>query len=230
MKDRSMFPYRRGNKKRGKGGPQQGRHHRDGGRRTPGSAHEILPLLQPTTKALAQMLAGNTRASGQLVHARNILAQAERLVEERQAERLFPAQREEFFEQLARLKLTLADADSALADAQEEEEERAARPATAVAPERLREMVLSLAASPAAEPPAATPAPEEPEPETPDARDDETPPAAAAEAGPEPEASAPSRNLPPGSPRSARLRLKTERRGSGEGGEGGDGPSKVPAG
>ncbi len=228
MKDRSMFPYRRGNKKRGKGGPQQGRHQRDGGRRAPGSAHEILPLLQPTTKALAQMLAGNTRASGQLVHARNILSQAERLVEERQAERLFPAQREEFFEQLARLKLTLADADSALADAEEEEEERAARPATVVAPERLREMVLSLAAAPANERPA-EPEPE-PEQETPDAHDAEAQPAIAAEADPEPEASAPSRNLPPGSPRSARLRLKTERRESGEGDEGGDGSRKVPAG
>jgi hypothetical protein len=115
-----MFPYRRnGGKKRGKGnGP--GPHHPRDNRRIPGSAGDILPLLQPTTKALAQMLAGNTRMSGQPVHARNILVQAQRLVDERAVDRLPPAQREEFFEQLARLKLTLADADEAglLQDAQ----------------------------------------------------------------------------------------------------------------
>src|SRR3954470_5770228 len=118
MKNQSMFPYRRnGPKKRGKGGGGAGggRRHHDGGggRRIPGSAAELLPMLQPTTKALAQMLAGNTKSSGQLVHARNILAQAQRLVEERQVDRLPPMQREEFLEQLARLKLTLADADEA---------------------------------------------------------------------------------------------------------------------
>ncbi len=230
MKDRSMFPYRRGNKKRGKGGPA-GRHQRDGGRRTPGSAHEILAQLQPTTKALAQMLAGNTRASGQLVHARNILAQAERLVDERQADRLFPAQREEFFEQLARLKLTLADADSAVAEAVELDEERAARPAPVVAPERLRELALSLATTTVAEPAAGSgpgAEPEEPEAEQAQLADGngemEKP-----EATPEPlrQESAASRSLPPGSPRSARLRLKTERR---EDGDSGDGAQKVPAG
>jgi hypothetical protein len=236
MKDRSMFPYRRGNKKRGKGGPQ-GRNQRDGGgRRTPGSVHEILSLLQPTTKALAQMLAGNTRASGQLVHARNILAQAERLVEERQADRLFPAQREEFLEQLARLKLTLADADSAVAEAEEREVERAARPATVLAPERLREMVLSLASSPVAERTPGAAEPEEPEtaPEVPPLRNGAARPAAAAGPEPreeEPQESAASRNLPPGSPRKARLRLKSERRDEGEdAGRGADGTRKVPAG
>src|SRR5210317_16906 len=120
-----MFPFRRGGgKKRGKpqgqghqgqGGGHQGqgggRRQGGGGRRIPNSAAELLGTLQPTTKSLAQVLAGNTRASGQVVHARNILAQAERLVGERAVDRLPPKQREEFLEQFARLKLTLADAD-----------------------------------------------------------------------------------------------------------------------
>jgi hypothetical protein len=146
-----MFPFRRGGgKKRGKPqGGQPGQANRrqggqgGGGRRIPNSAGELLSTLQPTTKSLAQVLAGNTRASGQVVHARNILNQAERLVDERAVDRLPPKQREEFLEQLARLKLTLADADDA-ADA-----EAAAEPAPAAAPpmsmDRLRELALSIA-------------------------------------------------------------------------------------
>lgn len=157
MKNQSMFPYRRnGPKKRGKGGggggggpgAPGGRRHRDGGgggpRRLPGSAGELLPLLQPATKALAQMLAGNTRSSGQLVHARNILSQANRLVDERHVDRLPPAAREDFFEQLARLKLTIADAeDAGLED--EARPETASRPVEPVGVERLREVALRLA-------------------------------------------------------------------------------------
>lgn len=146
-----MFPFRRGGgKKRGKpqgqgqgqgGGRRQGG---GGGRRIPNSASELLGTLQPTTKSLAQVLAGNTRASGQVVHARNVLAQAERLVDERAVERLPPKQREEFLEQLARLKLTLADADDAAeAEATREEPAEAAPPVTM---DRLRELALSLAA------------------------------------------------------------------------------------
>ena len=118
MKNQSMFPFRRnGPKKRGKGGGG-GRRPQDnggggGGRRVPGSAAELLPMLQPSTKALAQMLAGNTKSSGQLAHARSVLAQANRMVEERLADRLPPAAREQFFEQLAILKLTIADAEEA---------------------------------------------------------------------------------------------------------------------
>jgi hypothetical protein len=100
-----MFPYRRnGGKKRGKGGPP-GPHHQQQpstgiatkaggglhGRRVPGSAGEVLSMLQPTTKALAQMLAGNARVSGQLAHARNVMVHAHRLVEERAVDRLPPA-------------------------------------------------------------------------------------------------------------------------------------------
>ena len=90
------------------------------------------------------MLAGNTRVSGQLVHARNILTQAQRLVEERAIDRLPPMHREEFLEQLARLKLTLADADEAglFQDSQPVPE---ARPAAAVEPDRLREWARRLA-------------------------------------------------------------------------------------
>jgi hypothetical protein len=90
------------------------------------------------------MLAGNTRVSGQLVHARNILTQAQRLVEERAIDRLPPMHREEFLEQLARLKLTLADADEAglFQDSQPAPE---ARPAAPVEPDRLREWARRLA-------------------------------------------------------------------------------------
>lgn len=147
MKNQSMFPYRRnGGKKRGKGGPGR-RHHNDGGpRRIPGSAAELLPLLQPTTKALAQMLAGNTKMSGQLVHARNILAQANRLVDERTADRLPPAAREEFFEQLARLRLTIKDAEEA-GVAPELQAEVQIKPVESLGADRLREIALRLAAA-----------------------------------------------------------------------------------
>lgn len=115
----------------------------------PNSARDLLPMIQPATKALAQMLAGRTGASGQLGHARAILAQTERLVADRAHNRLNPAEREEFFEQVARLKLTLADAESeAEVDSMEEE-----TPPPAPAPvdrERLREMALALTSSGAA--------------------------------------------------------------------------------
>jgi hypothetical protein len=146
MKNQPMFPYRRnGPKKRGKGGGGGRRHHdHGGGRRVPGSAAELLPMLQPTTKALAQMLAGNTKTSGQLIHARNVLGQANRMVEDRLTDRLPPAAREEFLEQLARLKLTIADADEA-GLAVEPDENVPPRPAAAVGIDRLREVALRLA-------------------------------------------------------------------------------------
>lgn len=141
-----MFPYRRGGKKRPKGGPPGRRGNDRGQRRMGGTAYELLNLMPSTTKALAQMLAGNTRASGQLAHARGVLAQAERAIEERHVERMFPADREEFLELLARLKLTLADAD-AMHEAAEAgpEPEVIAKPRPTVPPERLRELALSLA-------------------------------------------------------------------------------------
>jgi hypothetical protein len=101
-------------------------------------------MLQPATKALAQMLAGRAGVSGQLNHARTLLAHAERLINERVHNRLIPAEREEFFEQLARLRLTLADADAeAQVQAAEEQEERPPPPPP-VAQERLKEMALAL--------------------------------------------------------------------------------------
>ncbi|HRY23983.1 MAG: hypothetical protein H6852_05105 [Geminicoccaceae bacterium] len=144
----SMFPFRRGGgKKRGKpggggnaGGRRQGG--QGGGRRIPNSAQELLGVLQPTTKSLAQVLAGNTRASGQIVHARNVLGQAERLVDERAIDRLPPAQREEFFEQVARLKLTLADAER---EAEVEAETEVAEPVAPMSMDRLRALALSIA-------------------------------------------------------------------------------------
>jgi hypothetical protein len=120
-------------------------------------------MLQPTTKALAQMLAGNTKTSGQLIHARNVLGQANRMVEDRQTDRLPPAAREEFLEQLARLKLTIADADEA-GLAADPDEDVPPRPAAAVGIDRLREVALRLATAepaPRVPAPAAPPDPED---------------------------------------------------------------------
>jgi hypothetical protein len=141
MQNRGMFPYRRhGGKKRGKGPAHQSRGSQ---RPLPNSARDLLPLLQPATKALAQMLAGRTGVSGQLNHARNLLAHAERLINDRVHNRLIPAEREEFFEQLARLRLTLADAE-AEAEVQAAEEQVEKAPPRPVAHERLKEMALAL--------------------------------------------------------------------------------------
>jgi hypothetical protein len=142
MQNRSIFPYRRhGPKKRVKHGPN--RNARGPQKGLPNSARDLLPMLQPATKALAQVLAGRAGVSGQLGHARTMLAQAERLIAERAHNRLTPAEREEFFEQLARLKLTLADAD-AEAEVQAVEQHVPRPPAAPVAQERLKEMALAL--------------------------------------------------------------------------------------
>ncbi|MGH6901835.1 MAG: hypothetical protein ACREIR_03760 [Geminicoccaceae bacterium] len=101
-------------------------------------------MLQPATKALAQMLAGRTGVSGQLNHARNLLAHAERLINDRVHNRLIPAEREEFFEQLARLRLTLADADAEAEVQAAEKQEVKAPPPPPIAQERLKEMALAL--------------------------------------------------------------------------------------
>lgn len=224
MKNNAMFPYRRnGSKKRGKGGG--GRRHREGGggRRVPGSAAELLPMLQPTTKALAQMLAGHTKMSGQLVHARNVLAQANRMVEDRMADRLPPAAREEFFEQLARLKLTIADAEEA-GLAHEPSAEVQVKPVHVVGADRLREVALRLATSEAAAAPPPTAPVVEPEPEAaerqpafPGAEDEADAPAARAQprlrlavpgaSPPESDEAAASA----GGPRRERLRLRSVR-------------------
>ena len=145
MQNRNMFLYRRqGTKKRTKPGPQ--RKNRGQQKGLPNSARDLLPLIQPATKALAQMLAGRTGSSGQLGHARAVLAQTERLVSERAHNRLNPAEREEFFEQVARLKLTLADAES---EAEVQSTEEDAAPVAAPTPvnrERLKEMAMALTA------------------------------------------------------------------------------------
>lgn len=215
----SMFPFRRGGgKKRGKpqgghqggqggGGRRQGGQG-GGGRRIPNSATELLGTLQPTTKNLAQVLAGNTRASGQVVHARNILAQAERLVDERAVERLPPKQREEFLEQLARLKLTLADAEDEAETASTAEP--APPPGPAMSMDRLRELALNIATG--------GPAPGEPaaHEQQPDAED------SAGEAEPEAEPAATDADEPEAAAKPARpkragtLRLKTVRQDDGD--------------
>ncbi len=143
MQNRSMFPYRRhGPKKRPKNGP--GRKPRGPQKGLPNSARDLLPLLQPATKALAQMLAGRTAMSGQFEHARGLLGQAERLIADRVHNRLNPVEREEFFEQLARLKLTLADAEAEAEVRAAEQHAPRRPPAPPIARERLMEMALAL--------------------------------------------------------------------------------------
>lgn len=104
-----MYPYRRQNQRKRSRNPA--RRNKGGVRRLPGTARELLPLIQPATKALAQVLAGNVKASGQFVHARNMVERADQMVAEKQLDRLTVRDREEFLEQLALLKLTVSDAE-----------------------------------------------------------------------------------------------------------------------
>lgn len=102
------------------------------------------------------MLAGRSKKSGQVVHAQNVAAKAEQLIGERHVDRLNPRDREEFLEQVARLKLTLNDAADELAEAEvvendqpeevEEEpvDEQALEAEAAESKERLRRIALSL--------------------------------------------------------------------------------------
>jgi hypothetical protein len=144
MQNRSMFPYRRhGPKKRSKGGPMRKAHGPQRG--LPNSARDLLPMIQPATKALAQMLAGRTQMSGQLEQARAVLAQAERLIADRVHNRLNPAEREEFFEQIARLRLTMADAESEAEFRAAEQQAPVRRAPPPIAQERLKEMAMALA-------------------------------------------------------------------------------------
>ncbi|MGI9493289.1 MAG: hypothetical protein ACR2QF_12900 [Geminicoccaceae bacterium] len=71
------------------------------------------------------------------------------MVAERAHNRLNPAEREEFFEQIARLKLTLSDADSE-AEFQAAEEQAPTPAPVPVDRERLKAMALSLTTSSAA--------------------------------------------------------------------------------
>ena len=192
-----MFPYRRGNKKRNRSIAPNRRGRDGGGRGGPSSVHELLPLLQPATKALAQLLAGNTRSSGQLPYARDLLVEADRLIDERQIDRMIPVHREEFLEQVARLKLTVADADAAFGEPEEIQEHQRAKPAApALGPERLRELALSLAGmAPASPMGPAVPAPE------PRAVEPVDEPPATAERAPE--------EVVTNTPRGARLKLKS---------------------
>lgn len=175
----------------------------------------MLPMLQPSTKALAQMLAGNTKMSGQLAHARGVLAQANRIVDERLADRLPPAARETFFEQLALLKLTIADAEEAglaaeaLADAPPQ-------PKVVVDAERLREVALRLAtAEPTPQVPLAAVHTEPPEEDEAPALDDL--PSGYAPARARSESAQPEAEQATGTgPRRERLRLKSIQRAAPE--------------
>jgi len=156
MQNRGVFPYRRqGPKKRNRnGGDRRARAPQKG---LPNNARDLLPMMQPATKALAQMLAGRVARSGQLGHAQAIAAQADRMISERAHNRLNPAEREEFFEQLARLKLTLADAQAEAED-QEAPPPVTKAPGQPLAQARLKEMALALAGPERARPAPASPA------------------------------------------------------------------------
>jgi len=119
-----MYPYRRNNQRK-RNRSNNSRRNKASGRRLPGSARELLPMLQPATKSLAQVLAGNTKASGQFVHARNVVERADQLVAEKQLDRMSVRDREEFLEQLARLKLTVTDAEEEFGPLEEEEDDGA---------------------------------------------------------------------------------------------------------
>jgi hypothetical protein len=175
-----MYPYRRNNQRKRNRSNTARRNKGGGGRRLPGTARELLPMLQPATKALAQVLAGNAKASGQFVHARHVVDRADQFVAEKQLDRMSARDREEFLEQLARLKLTVSDAeeefgplevddedeadgedetaeaeevDEETRRAQEEEERKQAEADAAEERERLRRVALALM-SPTDEPPA----------------------------------------------------------------------------
>lgn len=142
MQNRNMFPFRRqGPKKRNKS--NNARKGRGPQRALPNSARDMSTALQQATKSLAQMLAGRSNPSGQLANAQSVLGHAERLISERQHNRLNPGEREEFFEQLARLRLTIADAE-AEAEVNAAEEEMPRRQAPPIDQERLRAMALAL--------------------------------------------------------------------------------------
>lgn len=117
-------------------------------------------MMQSSTKALAQMLAGNTKMSGQLAQARGVLAQANRMVDERLPDRLPPAAREQFFEQLAYLKLTITDAEDA-AVAAEARPEPVAKMVVPMDAERLRDVARRLATADPAPPAPVASAPDE---------------------------------------------------------------------
>ena len=99
-------------------------------------------MLQPATKALAQTPAGRAGFLDSQIHARNLLAHAERLINDRVHNRLIPVEREEFFEQLARLRLTWPTPTPKPRCRYEEQVEK--EPPRPVAQERLKEMALAL--------------------------------------------------------------------------------------
>lgn len=137
---RSYFPYRRsGGKKR------KSNQARRGTRKPINSPRDLLPLIQPATKALAQVVVGNTKLSGQLAHARNILEQAEQFSEEKFLNRMPPGEREDFVEQVARLKLTIADAEADFAELDAElDDESEAPPPPAPSNEKLLSVMMAL--------------------------------------------------------------------------------------
>lgn len=101
---------------RGKSPRRQG-----GGGQAP--RNDLVSQMKSATKSLAQFLAGHTRVSGQYKHAVNVLARVEEQLERRPVESMRPTEKEDVLEHLARLKLTIADAEEdGLTDSDEQTE------------------------------------------------------------------------------------------------------------
>ena len=143
----SSFPYRRGS---GKKRPKNGKQRAGGGanyRSLPGNIGDLMSVMPAATKSVAQFISGNTRPSGQVAHARGVLAKAQRAIDDRLTERLQPAIKEEFLEHVALLRLTLADAAS-LEDGEFDEDRQEAEKADTrdeISMDRLRALALSIA-------------------------------------------------------------------------------------
>lgn len=106
-----------------------------------------MSVIPSATKAVAQFISGNTRPSGQVAHARGVLGRAQKAIDDRLTERLAPGIKDDFLEQVALLRLTLADA--ATLDEDEAEGGFDERPQAEAPPEismdRLRALALSIA-------------------------------------------------------------------------------------
>lgn len=143
----SAFPFRRsGGKKRPKS--NKGRGNGNNYRSLPGNLGDLMSVMPSATKAVAQLISGNTRPSGQVAHARSVLAKAQKAIDDRLTERLQPAIKDDFLEQVALLRLTLADASSMEEDELETKGggggDTEARPAE-ISMDKLRALALSIA-------------------------------------------------------------------------------------
>lgn len=162
----SSFPFRRGaGKKRPKPTNNKGRGGGGGSnyRSLPGNIGDLMSVMPSATKSVAQFISGNTKPSGQVAHARSVLARAQKSIDEKLTERLPPGVKDDFLEQVALLRLTLADAaslDDQSYDSHYEDENPSPPPAE-ISMDRLRALALSIAGN--AQSPVPVQQPQEPD-------------------------------------------------------------------